>query len=231
MPVSAQKSRVLVGDFHLSSYATSIGGTWQQDMLDTTVLTDTSKTSIIGSETSTAKVSGLFDDAQHADAASWKSAAAQPITVGLNGLALGSELWMVNGLLTEMSTNAARNGVVGFDLNAQTDGLTDFGVSLHDLTAVTADESGTGYDGAAATTGGGVAHLHATAYSGLASAVIIVEDSANNSVWATIGTFATLTAVGRERLAIAGTIRRYVRYSIDVTGTGSITFAVGLARR
>lgn len=231
MPVSAHKSRLLVGDFHLAAYTRSVSAPWQQDMLDSTVLTDAAPTFVAGQETSTLKVSGLYDLAQHADLAAWKSASAQPVTFAPSGLALGSELWMVNALEGSLESSATVNDLATFSLDAQTDGFTDMGVSLHDLTAVTADESGTSVDGGAATTGGGVAHLHATAFSGFSGAVVIVEDSANNSTWATIGTFTTVAGVTAERIAIAGTIRRYTRYSIDVTGTGSITFAAGIARR
>lgn len=229
--VASKKSRLLVGDFHLAAYATQVGSQWQQAMLDSTVLTDTAKAFTPDQHESTLTVQGLYDTAEHADLAAWKSAAAQPVSFGPSGFALGSELWMVNALLSEFSLGSAIGGMGSFGLTAQTDGLTDFGVSLHDLTAVTADESGTGHDGAAATALGGSVHLHVTAFSGFSGAVVIVEDSANNSDWATIATFTTVAAVTAERQAVAGTIRRYTRYSVDVTGTGSITFQVGLARR
>lgn len=230
--VAGRKSRLLLGDFNLAAYGTTAEAGWQQEMLDsTTFTTDGSKSFTPGQDGSTAKAGGYFDLAAYTDLAAFKSAAAQPFTFGPSGLALGAELTMVNALEASFAVATPLTGLGAFDLSMQTDGYTDFGYSLHDLTAVTADESGTSIDQAAATTGGGVAHLHVTAYSGLDSAVVIVEDSANNSAWATIGTFATATAVTGEGLPIAGTIRRYVRYSIDVTGTGSITFAVGLARR
>lgn len=231
MAVSSKKSRLLVGDFNLASYATKVDSSWSQAMLDSTVLTDEAKTFVPDQHESTLSVEGYYDVAENTDIAAWKSAAAQPVTLGPSGLARGAELWMVNGLLSEFSLGSAIGNLGSFGLNSQTDGITDFGISLHDLTAVTADESGTSYDGAAATTGGGAAHLHVTAFSGFSGAVVIVEDSANDSTWATIGTFTTVAAVTGERIAIAGTIRRYVRYSVDVTGTGSITFQVGLARR
>lgn len=231
MPVSAQKSRLLVGDFHLTSYATQVGTSWQQDILDTTVLTDAAKTAIIGGDTSTLKMSGYYDLAEHADLASWESSTAQPVTWAPNGLAIGSEVWLQNALLSEFSSNAARNGVAGWDLGGQTDGLTDFGVSLHNLGAETADGSAASNDGTAATTAGAVAHLHVTAFSGFSGAVVTIEDSANDSTWATIGTFTTVAGVTGERITIAGTVRRYTRATVDVTGTGSVTYAVALARR
>lgn len=231
--VAGRKSRLLLGDFALASYATKADVGWSLDMLDSTVFTSTSgaKEFLPGLDGSNGKVSGYYDAAEHADLAAFKSTVAQPYTFAPSGLALGAELMMIGALESQFSLGAQIAGLGTFDLTMETDGYTDFGYSLHDLTAVSADESGTSLDGAAATTLGGVAHLHVTSYSGLASAVIIVEDSANSSSWSTIGTFATVTGVTGERLALAGTIRRYTRYSIDVTGTGSITFQVGIARR
>lgn len=227
------KSRLLVGDFHIAAYTQEASAPWEQEMLDATVLTDGGvKKFVAGQDSSTLNVSGLFDLAEHTDLASWKSAAAQPITFGPSGFAVGSELWLSNALLTTMELGASVSQLATFSLAAQTEGPTDMGVSLHDLAAVTADESGTSVDGGAATSNGAVAHLHVTAFSGFSSAVVIIEDSANGSSgWATIGTFTTVAGVTAERITIAGDVRRYVRYGLDVTGTGSITFQAGIARR
>ena len=93
-----------------------------------------------------------------------------------------------------------------------------------------------GVDNAAATTAGGVAYLGASvlALGSYTNVIITVEDSANNSSFATIGTFTAITAVpASQRLEISGTIRRYTRTLATFTGSGSsesITSAVGLAR-
>lgn len=229
--VAGKKARLLVGDFNLAAYGTSAEFGWAQDALDsTTFTTDGAKTFVLGQDTATGKVSGYYDTLEHADLASWKSSA-QAVTFGPSGLSRGSELWMVNGVLSQFSVGSPVAGLGSFSLDVQADGLVDIGVSLHDLTAVTGDENGTSVDGTAATTGGAAAHLHVTAFSGFSGAVVTVEDSANDSTWATIGTFTTVAGVTSQRLAIAGTVRRYTRYVADVTGTGSVTFALGLARR
>jgi hypothetical protein len=229
--IASKKTRLLAGDFNLSSYATQVTLPWTAEMLDSTVFTDEAKTFIPGLDTSTAQVSGYYDKAEHADLAGWKQAAAQPLTIGPGGFALGADVFLLDALESGLTLKSAVASLVGFDFDAQTSGLTDIGVSLHDLEAETADGSETSYDGAAATSAGAVAHLHCAAYSGLDSIVVTIEDSANNSVWATIGTFTTLIAAGAERITIAGAVRRYVRATWDVTGTGSATFQVGLARR
>lgn len=231
MPVSAQKSRIIGSDFSLSAYVRNVSAAWTADMHDVSALTDTAKQFIVGQDTGTLTIGGLYDTAEHAELAAWKSSDAQPISYAPRGFTLGYEVWMSSTLESSLELSSSVSGLNEFSLNGQADGIVDMGVSLHDLAAVTADESGTGVDGTAATTGGGVAHLHVTEFSGFSAADVIIEDSANNTDWATIGTLTTVAATTSQRLVIAGTIRRYTRYSVDVTGTGSITFAVALARR
>jgi len=236
---NAQKSRLIVGDFSLSGYMKQWEVSSDTDMLDSTVATSTAKEFMPGRDTSKMTVNGLLDmdgtalTGSLGQFDSWKSAQAiDALSFGPNGLALGSELWMVGGFEASMKTGAQSGGIATFDLESQGSGQTDYGVSLHDLTAETTDASGSSVDGAAATTNGGVGHLHVTAFTGFTGLDVIIEDSANNSTFATILTFTTATGQTNERLAITGTVRRYVRCSWDVTGTpGSVTFAVGFARR
>lgn len=233
---TAQQSRLLLGAFSLSAFLRNLETTSETDMLDATVFTSSAKESIPGLNTSKLTAGGLLEVDGAATSLlgrlnTWKSTGDTPISYAPSGLSLGSELILVASNEAQIKVTAKLGEVVSFNLDGQTDGFTDVGVSLHDLSAETADVSGTGVDGVASTTTGGVAHLHVTAFSGFSSAVVIVEDSANNSSFSTIGTFSTVSGLTSERLTIAGTIRRYTRYSVDVTGSGSITFSVGLARR
>ena len=98
---------------------------------------------------------------------------------------------------------------------------------------ITVDTTGTAQNNGAGTTNGGIAHLHVSAYSGLTSDVITIEHSVNGSTsWATLVTFATVTAVTSEQVVVAPgtTVRQYLRVVDDVTGTGSVTRAVAFAR-
>lgn len=224
------KSRVLLGDFALSCKASSASLPHVIDMLDATTLCDTSKRFVSGLESSTVAVEGFIDADTATDSAAWTEA--QPFTFAPSGLALGSPVLLANTLRSSYELGSPIAGLASFTLAGSTDGRTDYGVSLHDLTAETVDASGSAHDGAAATSGGGVASLHVTAFSGLTDAVIIVEDSATGSSgWATIATFATVTGVTAERVEMSGAVRRYLRYSVDVTGTGTVTFQVSFARR
>lgn len=230
MATAGYKTRVLLGDFSLSPKLSDISLPHTVDMLDVTTFADDGVRRFIpGLASSTASMTGFLDADTLTDVNSWSSL--DLLTFAPFGLAAGSQVKLVNTYRTSFETGAQVAGVAAFDVSAQVDGYTDFGVSLSDLTAYTSDTNGATHDGTAATSSGAVAHLHITAYSGLTDATVTVEDSANASTWATIGTFATATAVTAERLEIAGTIRRYTRIVVDVTGTGSVTLQASLARR
>ena len=225
------RTRILNGDFSLSAKLSDMSVPLTIDMLDPTTFSDDAKRALPGLETSTFTCSGFIDIDTAADNAAWT--AAQPLTYGHEGIALGSPVTMINALKSSYELGSPVAGISSFDLGGQTDGKTDLGYSLHDLTAETATGNGTGYDQTVvSTTAGGVGHLHVTAFSGLTNIIVTVQDSANGSSgWATIGTFATATGVTSERLEIAGTVRRYVRASWTVTGTGSATFSAAFSRR
>lgn len=237
-------SRILIGALRASAYSRSVALPSTTNMIDVTTLElvgvapQKPKVFIPGQNTSTFSCDGPLDvdavDTSMFDALKdWKQSTL-PITYGILGFGSGAPVWMINGVQTSVSTMASLTGSVDWSCAAQTDGMTDFnGVALVDLSDATIDASSTSVDNGASTANGGVAHLHVTAFSGLTSNAIIVEHSTNNSVWATLGTFATVTGVGSERLVIAAgtTVNRYLRISDDVTGTGSCTRLVSFARR
>jgi hypothetical protein len=224
------RARVLNGDFSLSAKVHDANNAFVVEMLDVTTFADDGvKRFIAGLNTSTFSVEGYVDADVYTDSAAWT--ANQPFTYGPQGLALASPVTMVDGYRSSFEIGAPVAGVVGFSMAGQTDGPTNFGYSLHDLTAETATANGTGYDQTVvSTTAGGIGHLHVTAFSGLTNIIVTIQDSADNISFATIGTFTTVTGVTSQRLTIAGTVRRYVRASWTVTGTGSCTFSAAFAR-
>jgi len=151
------------------------------------------------------------------------------------GTDLGSFACSVLGDVSEHTVDAAVADAVGYSMTATADESVDMGFLAHGLTAETADGNGTAVDRGvgSATTGGGVGFLHVTAFSGLTSAALKVQHSTDNSVWADLITFTSVTAIGAERkfLVPGTTINRYVRVVTDVTGTGSVTFLVNLSPR
>jgi hypothetical protein len=77
---------------------------------------------------------------------------------------------------------------------------------------------------------GGVGYIQCTAFSGLTNLIDKIMHSPDDSTYATLITFATLTAIGKERKTVSGTIDRYLSNNGDVTGSGSVTVFVGFCR-
>lgn len=145
---------------------------------------------------------------------------------------------------TDHAIDAAVADAVGYTFAAQADESVELGWVLHALSAETADGNGTTVDRGtslsivagspvAYSTQGLVAAINVTAYSGLTSAAIKIQHSTDASSWSDLVSFASVTAVGWERVSVATgtTINRYLRVVTDVTGTGSVTFLVSAAPR
>lgn len=98
--------------------------------------------------------------------------------------------------------------------------------------ARTTSGNGTSKDDTASSSNGATAILHCTAASGTSPTLAVkVQHSADNSTWADLITFTTLTAAGAERKVVSGTVNRYVRAIWTIGGTSpSFTFAVTFAR-
>jgi hypothetical protein len=155
------------------------------------------------------------------------------LTLGVGGLAIGALVDMAQVVLEDNHFSAFdKEGLVNLAAEFKTDDRIDIGVSLHDLTAEVAIGNYTGVDELAATTAGGVGHLHVTAVTG-SNILIKIQDSVDNSVWTDLITFATFGAVGVQRIELgaAAAVKRYVRAQI-VSGTiTSVTFNVSFGRR
>ncbi len=235
--VPSFKSRLLVGSQSWSAYTRGFTLTDDTAMLDVTTIVDTAKQYIPGLEDSNLSLDLLLDasgaaTSQFALMNTWKSTP-QAVTVAPEGVTAGSALWLLLGNQADSTISAPVADVVSASMNIQADGGAEAGVSIEAETAITTDTNGASVDNGAATSNGGVAHLHVTAFSGLTNDVLTIEHSTNNSVWATLGTFATVSGLTSERLVIASgtTVNRYLRIVDNVTGTGSITRAVSFARR
>jgi hypothetical protein len=154
-----------------------------------------------------------------------------------DGTAIGKPAFFLVGDITDHNIDAAVADAVGYTLSAAADESVEMGYVIHALGAETADGNGTAVDRGDSpitpTTHGAAVAIHVTAYSGLTSAAIKVQHSTDNSVWADLVAFTSVTAVGWEKKLVADgtTVNRYLRVVTDVTGTGSVTFLVSVAPR
>jgi hypothetical protein len=95
----------------------------------------------------------------------------------------------------------------------------------------TSATNGTGFDfGSTSTLFGGQAYLHVTGFTGT-SVTVTLQDSADNVSFANItgAAFTAATAIGAQRIAFTGTVRRYVR-AITSGTFSSASFSVNFVR-
>lgn len=129
--------------------------------------------------------------------------------------------------------NRAAGGAVTAAIAAQSsDGYPiEWGLALTaGIRTDTTATNGVSLDGGAATTFGAQAYLHVFGVTGT-SVTVTLQDSADNSTFANItgGAFIAATTSGAQRLALTGTIRRYVRAITSGTFTNA-QFAVNFVR-
>lgn len=155
-----------------------------------------------------------------------------------DGVTIGKPSFFCVSDMTDYAIDATVSDAVAMTMQAMADESVEMGYVVSALQAYTADAlTGTAVDRGASpitpTTRGGVFGMHVTAYSGFTNVVVKVQHSPDNVSWADLATFTTVTAVGRERIAVANgvTVNRYLRSSIDVTGSGSVTLLVSAAPR
>lgn len=153
------------------------------------------------------------------------------LTVCPYGTGQGAMSLSVLGDVSEWSVDSAVADTVRYQMTSQADEMVDIGFVVHALQAETAAATGTAIDRGAASAGGAAAVLHVTAFTGLTSAAVKLQHSSDNTNWTDLVSFASTVAVGAQRLMVAGTINRYVRAVLAVTGTGSATYLVALEPR
>ncbi len=96
---------------------------------------------------------------------------------------------------------------------------------------VNVTDGGTGGTAVRVNRTGGVGYIAVTALSGITGFVGKIRHSDDNSSWADLVTFTNITAApGKERVTYAGAAKRYLSFTGDITGTGSLTVFAGLSR-
>lgn len=230
-----KSTAVLLGATDLSSYLNSADLAADLDTGDTTVFQASWKSAIAGAAGSKLELAGLYDpDLTDLTSVFGDDPGAVLTHCPAGALALGDRARLLSAAEIAYGETSPVGGVVAFKSSVQGDGTLGFGSVIHLLAEETASGNGTAVDMTAQSTTGAIAHIHATAVSATDTFDVTIEDSANGtSGWATIGTFASITAAAAERIVIAGTVERYVRVVLavtDVSGDPSITFLVALAR-
>lgn len=238
-----KNTKVLVNASDLSSYFNDVTANATVEVAETTTFgaTGGSKTYVTGLNDGTLSLSGLFDGAAGAvdEVISGVLGSSTDVNFTIaqdGGLTVGSRCIIGQSIDTKYDVKAPVAGVVSVSADFQADGGTDPGVVLAGLSSVSATGNGTSVDGTVATTNGGTGLLHVTANTRNGTIVVKVQHSSDNSTWADLATFTTVstTTTTSERVVVATgtTVNRYLRANYTVAGsTGSATVTVAFARR
>ncbi len=149
-----------------------------------------------------------------------KAAASVVTTTVPHGLTNGQKVFLAANTLAAPAINGEQTATVL--------STTTFSVAVDTSLSTGAGTGGTLVQGDSPN--GAVGYLTVTAFSGFSGAVLKIRDSADDSTYADLITFTTVSGVTAERATVAGTVDRYTCVDGDVTGSGSITPFVGLAR-
>lgn len=236
--VHGRKTAVVWNGYNLTSYFNDAQVSRSVETAETTVFGDSAKTFIPGMMSGTIALKGMFDAAVDAVDTVMSSAigADNPdlMTVAPEGLTVGKPASSAKVREASYEISSPATDVVGLSVEGTADGGVDRGVLLAAATAATGSGSTSSVDQSAGTTSGAIAYLHVTANTRDGASTIKVQHSSDNSVWADLITFTSVSAstTGSERAVVTGTVNRYVRASHAPGGsTGSVTYTVAFARK
>lgn len=227
-------------EFDLSGYFSEFAVTVKADTAETTTFQTAAKTYVAGLPDGTVSLKGLFDgDADAVDEYldSVLGADAGGVFTGIQQTAaVGVQAKLAQALTTEYQVTTPVNDVVSVTGSVQSDGGVDTGKLLTPAVALTTSTDGTAVDNGAASTNGGVGHLHVVANTRDGNVTIDVQHSADDITYVDLDTFTVVGAstVTSERSVVAAgtTVNRYMRYQSTVAGSsGSATVVVAFARR
>jgi len=231
--VHGKGTSVLVDEFDLSAYFNQVNASRQIQAVNTTTFGNDDKNYIAGVESGSMSIQGLWDgSASAADEVLDSAIAAESVvTVCIDGYdAIGNKAVMMKGENVSYQIRSTTTDAVRIVAGGTADGgVRTSGVVLQPLEAETTTVDNTSYDSGASSSVGGMGHLHVTAFSGT-SGTLALEHSANDSTWATLIEFDSVTGVGAQHKLATGTVNRYLRFAITADSFTSLTCAASFAR-
>lgn len=227
---------VLADEFDITTYLNSVSTTNSIEVPETTTFGSSDRSFIVGHSDGSISFEGLFDGSTDAVDDILDSALGDgPImTVSTDGSTVGRRAVLLDAKSTSYEVSSPLTEVVSVSGEAVAHGGLDYGIWLAVQSSVSTTLTGTGQDNSSASSNGGVAHLHVTANTRNGTAVAKVQASADNSTWADIVTFTTVSTstVTSERKEVTGSVARYLRALVTPAGsTGALTVSIAFARR
>jgi len=229
-------TRVYINGYDLTGFYRKQESDLTREMAESTVFNLEDKTYLPGQREASLSLEGLFDGAVDGiEQVLLAALAADPTIVAIcpQGDVLGNVAHGFSALETKYAMDSSKDDIVTLANELQSNSSRDRLIVHHALSTEVATGQSAAQNHGAATTNGGVGFLHVPDIAGITNLACVIEDSADGSTgWATILTFAGVTADrNAQRIAITGTVRQYTRASWVFTGGGSAQFWMGFGRR
>jgi len=161
-------------------------------------------------------------------------ATVRTLCVGFAGQTTGYPFTGFEGAYEQdYSVTAEMGNLQKADVTYTMTGARSAGLILQPLATKTADwnTESTSVDNAASSAAGGVGFMQCTAASGFSAFVGSITHSTDDTTFASLIAFTdNVTSPYAERKEVSGTVNRYLAFSGNVTGSGSITIFCGFSR-
>ena len=236
------KARAYLQGFDVSGFVKDLSDDLKIEAAETTNLKSLGKEFIPGLFEATVGADGFMDGAAGSDATTFSFLVDSLMAVNNvlmtyypQGEGVGN---MAKGVQGQLTKNTIKTGVTGagtVSLELNSDVGSEFASELHPQGAETVTgNDASSVDNGASSANGGVAYLQITAVSGSASPTLTatVQHSTDNSVFVDLVAFTAATAIGAQRVTVAGTVNRYTRTKRTISGTTpSFTYNVAFGRK
>ena len=234
-----KNTRIYVDQYDFSGYFNTASATSNVDTAETSAFGDSAKTYIVGHTDGTVSLGGMFEGTASTGTDQYfesvlGASTKQKVIIANEGHSLGGRIVALESDTTSYEVSSPIGDVVQASVEFQASEGVGHGVLVSNGNAVSATGTGTGVDNAVATTNGGVGFLSVPVNTRNGDITVKIQHSADNSTFADLVTFTTVTGstLTSERIEVTGTVNRYLRVSYTVAGsTGTATPVVAFTRR
>ncbi len=231
-------TRIYMNGWDMSNYLNSINAPRTADVAETTVFNSSgAKTYTPGNTDATLSAEGLFDGSPSSVESSLQtslgSSAGAVWTWFPQGSGRGNYGYGVHTINNNYEIDTPVDGIVTMSVEGQSKVGRDRVESMKAMASATTSGSGTSTDNTAASTAGGVGYFQMLSSTATKTVTATVQHSSAGSSWADLVTFTASTGRKGQRVAVAGSVKRYTRgaWTLSTGGTGSPVFNIGFRRK
>lgn len=206
----------------MSDYVNKISTPAKADTAEVTVFNSSGyKSFVAGKKDVTLSGEGFFDSSTSGIENYINSALGSSAVVWswyLSGDSIGSAGYGLKAIQTDYSLDSPVDGVISMSIEGQSNVGRDRVLSLRALASASTSGTAASVDNASASTKGGTGYFQRTDNSTRGFSGTIQHSSAGAS-WAALVSFSSGTSKNGQRIAVSGSVKRYIRSQWTLTGS------------